>query len=183
MRNIVGLLYFSFTVTLVSWVSPVLADFTRVVRDDARNNLWVLQRDAVYLHDARTRALKQRFELPGWINAGDSYACPPDLVLDAQGAAVVSSNVVPVLWRVDPAKQVVTKHELVTDADADKDVGFTGLAYAADQDVFFAAGATFGSLWRIDPLLRRAQKVELSAPLDRACTLGLGRSGYVLSGE
>jgi hypothetical protein len=168
-----GLFFFSITVALLSWVSPTLAESTRVVRDATRNNLWVLQQDAVYLHDATTRILKQRFELPGWTNADESYACPPALALDAHGAAVISSNVIPVLWRVDPAKGSVTKHELVTDADTDKDVGFTGLAYAADQGVFFAAGATFASLWRIDALLRRAQKVALSAPLRRACTVAV----------
>jgi hypothetical protein len=145
----------------------------RTVYDPARNQFWVLQRDGVYLHDASTRALKQRFELPDWIYVRRSYSCAPDLAIDARGAAVVSSNVVPVLWRVDPVKSTVTRHELVLDTDADKDIGFTGLVYAPDQGVFFAASAAHGTLWRIDPLLRRAQRVPLSAPVTNACAMAL----------
>lgn len=164
------------SIGLLLSVSIAMAEPSRLVRDESRNNLWVLQQDAVYLHDAKTRALKRRFELPGWIHVEDCYACPPALALDPNGAAVVSSNVVPTLWRIDPAKGEVTKHELVLDTDNDKDVGFTAITYAPDQGVFFASSATYGTLWRIDPLLRRAQKIALSAPLDAACALGIDRS-------
>src|SRR5438105_6837883 len=142
------------------------AEPLRAVHDAARNRIWLLEADGVYLQEG---ARKTRFELPGWVYLSDAYACSPDLVLDAQGAAVVTSNVVPILWRVEPAGRQVTKHELTLDADADKDVGFTGLAYAADQGAFFAVSATYGSLWRIDPMLRRAQKIPVSAPLRDAC--------------
>ena len=145
----------------------------RTVQDASRNRVWVLERDAIYLHEG---AQKKRFELPGWTYVTEAYACSPDVALDAQGAAVVTSNVVPVLWRVEPAKAQVTRHELTLDADADKDVGFTGLTYAADQGVFFAVSATYGSLWRIDPLLRRAQKIPVSIPLGDACGLAVERT-------
>jgi len=157
-------------------VSTLMAEPSRLVRDVSRNNLWVLQQDAVYLHDATTRALKKRYELPGWVHVGEGYACPPALALDPNGAAIVSSNVVPTLWRIDPAKGEVTKHELALDADNDKDVGFTAITYAPDQGVFFASSGTYGTLWRIDPLLRRAQKIALSAPLEPACALGVERT-------
>jgi hypothetical protein len=84
--------------------------------------------------------------------------------------------VVPTGWRIDPRSAEVTRHELALDADADKDVGFTGLTYAPDQGVFFAVSATYGSLWRIDPLLRRAQKIPVSAPLIDACGLAVDRT-------
>ena len=153
--------------------SALAAEPLRTVHDAARNRVWVLERDALYLHDG---AQKKRYELPGWVYVIDAYACAPDVALDAQGAAVVTSNVVPVLWRVEPATAQVTKHELVPDADADKDVGFNGLAYASDQGVFFAVSATYGSLWRIDPLLRRAQKISVSLPLRDACGLAIDRT-------
>ena len=105
-------------------------------------------------------------------NAGYSLAT---VAAHAQGAVVVTSNVMPVLWRIEPAKAQVTKHELMLDADTDKDVGFTGLTYAPDQGVFFGVSATYGSLWRIDPLLRRAQKIQSSAPLNDACGLSIER--------
>jgi hypothetical protein len=153
--------------------NALAAEPLRTVHDASRNRVWVLESDALYLHQG---AQKQRYELPGWIYASGPYACSPDVAVDAQGAAVVSSNVVPVLWRVEPAKGQVTRHELALDADSDKDVGFSGLAYVPEQGVFFAVSATYGSLWRIDTLLRRAQKIPVSTPLRDACGLAIDRS-------
>jgi len=147
-----------------------LAGPLRTVQDPARNRTWRLEADAVYLQEGPG---KRRIELPGWIYVGEGYACRPDLALDAEGAAVITSNVVPVVWRIDPRAGVASRHELVLDADRDKDVGFTGLAYAPDQGVFFAVSAVYGTLWRIDPLLRRAQHIPTSAPLRNACGLAL----------
>ena len=100
------------------------AEPLRAVHDAARNRIWLLEADGVYLQEG---ARKTRFELPGWVYLSDAYACSPDLVLDAQGAAVVTSNVVPILWR-------------------------------------------------IDPMLRRAQKIPVSAPLRDACGLAVERT-------
>ena len=161
------------------FASSALAETPRVLRtvhDLPRNQVWVLQHDAVYLHDASTQALKQRFELPGWIYARQQYACAPDLAVDARGVAVVSSNIAPIVWRIDPRSSKVTAHELTLDADSDKDIGFSGLAYAPDQEAFFAVSSMHGSLWRIDPLLRRAQKIAVSPPLTDTCGLSLERS-------
>jgi len=79
-------------------------------------------------------------------------------------------------WRVTCARPGSTRHKLALDADTDKDVGFSGLAYAPDQGVFFAVSATYGSLWRIDALLRRAQKIPVSTPLRDACGLAIDRT-------
>jgi hypothetical protein len=114
-------------------------------------------------------------ELPGWVWAAEAYACPPDLALGPKGEAVVSSNVAPWVWRIDPVTLTVTRHDLVLDAHADKDVGFTALAFSAERQVFFGLSG-FGALWRIDPLLRRAQKVALSEPLYGACAVSTTRS-------
>jgi hypothetical protein len=153
--------------------SAATAEPLRTVHDASRNRVWVLDRDAIYLQEG---GQKTRFELAGWVYVTDSYACPPDVTVDPQGAAVVTSNVVPVVWRVEPSKAQVTRHELQLDADADKDVGFTGIAYSPDQAAFFAVSGTYGSLWRIDPLLRRAQKIPLATPLVDACGLGVERT-------
>ena len=155
--------------SLLVFATTSLAQPSRIVRDEPRNNLWVLDSAAVYLHDAKTRALKQRFELPGWMNASEAYACSPDLAVDAHGAAVVTSNIVPVVWRVEPSTAQVTRHELALDADNDKDVGFTKLVYARHQRAFIAVSATYGSIWRIDPQLRSAQKVGQTAAPERGC--------------
>jgi hypothetical protein len=150
-----------------------LAEPLRTVADTARNRTWVLGSDAVYLQDG---IKQQRFELPGWVHASEGYACRPDLAVDAQGAAVVTSNVAPIVWRIDPRTAQVTQHELVLDADEGQEIGFTGLTFAADQGVFFAVSGTHGSLWRIDTLLRRAQKVPTSAPLRDGCGLAVERT-------
>lgn len=76
----------------------------------------------------------------------------------------MSSNVLPVLWRVDPQRFQVTRIALELDADIDKDVGFTALSFASD-DVLIAAGATYASLWRLD--LRSATASKLANPGSR----------------
>jgi len=142
--------------------SSALAEPLRTVQDPIRKRVWVLEADAVYLQEG---GRKQRFELPGWLHARDSYVCTPDLAVDAQGAVVVTSNVAPVVWRIEPATAQVTRHELALDADGDKEVGFTSISYARHQRAFFAFSATHGSVWRIDPQLSRAQKIrQLDAP-------------------
>ena len=88
-----------------------------------------------------------------------------------KGEVVISSNIVPTLWRIDPETLAVSEHPLVLDADTDKDVGFSGVTYSAGHAAFFAVSGVHGSLWRIDPRLRRAQKVALSAPIRNACGL------------
>ena len=99
------------------------------------------------------------------------YGCPPDLALGPKGEAVVTSNIVPILWRIDPDTLAVSVHELVLDADNDKDVGFSGLRYSTEHGVFFAASDVHGSLWRIDPLLRKGQKVPFLAPIREGCVV------------
>src|SRR5258708_22424773 len=128
------------------------------------------------MHGAERQAVKKGYELAGWLYVRQHYACARDLARDARGAAVISSNIAPVLWRVDPAKGEVTTHELALDADGDKDVGFSGLVYAADQGAFFAVSSVQGSLWRIDSLLRKAQKIPVSTSLEHACGLALDRT-------
>jgi hypothetical protein len=67
----------------------------------------------------------------------------------------------------------VSKHDLAIEDDTGRDIGFTALAYSAQQGAYFGVSPTQGSLWRIDPLLRRAQNVPLSAPLPKAWTLAI----------
>ena len=71
----------------------------------------------------------------------------------------------------------MTVHPLVLDADTDKDVGFSALAYSAQHGAFIAASYAHGSLWRIDSLLERAQKISLSAPIREACGVAVRPRG------
>lgn len=143
----------------------------RFQKDAERDRGWILTRSGVRVFDFKTRQTTH-VPLPEWVWAGEEFTCLPDLALGPKGEALISSNVVPTLWRVDPVTLAVSRHELALDADTTKDVGFTGLAYSARQGAFFAV-SHFGALWRIDPLLRRGQKIPLSAPIPKACGVAI----------
>ena len=145
--------------------------FLRFQVDTARGRIWVLTPAGVALYEVSTGKQVAEVPLPGWLWVGEKYACSPDLAIGPAGEAVISSNVVPTLWRVDPVTLVASKHDLAIENDAGKDIGITALAYSAQHGTYFAASPSQGSLWRIDPLLRRAQSVPLSAPLPKACGL------------
>jgi hypothetical protein len=154
--------------------TPIL----RFQKDAARQRAWLLTRSGVLVFDLRTRQSAQ-VSLPQWLWADETYSCPPDLAVGPKGEALISSNVAPTLWRVDPVSLAVTTHSPVLDAHADKDVGFTGLAFADARGAFYAV-SHFGALWRIDPQLGRAQKVDLSAPIQGACGVAIRttKSGF-----
>jgi hypothetical protein len=140
----------------------------RVQKDAARDRGWLLTRSGVVVLDLRTRQTVAEVSLPGWLWAKEQFLCPPDLAIGPNGEALISSNVTPTLWRVDPVSFAVTRHAPVLDAHADKDVGFTGLVFSEAHGAFYAV-SHFGALWRIDALLARAQKVDLSEPVQGAC--------------
>ena len=113
---------------------------------------WQLTRDGVM-------AGATSVSIPGWILAEEPYACPPELAVGPKGEAVITSNVVPTLWRIDPETLAVTEHPIALDADRDRDVGFSRLAYSPRHGAYFAVSAAHGSLWRIDTQLQRAEKL------------------------
>ena len=144
--------------------------------DPARNRMWVLTPDGVFLYDASTPKTIVEVPLPSWQSVDVPYSCLPDLALGPRGEAVVTSNAVPTLWKIDPETLAVSVHDLALDADSDKDIGFSGLAYSVQHAAFFAVSDRHGSLWRIDPVLMTGQKVPLSAPIREACGITV-RSG------
>ena len=141
----------------------------RVQLDTLRNRSWVLNHDAVYVYDTARRRLIQRIELPGWFYVNEAFSCPPDLVIAPTGAALVTSNVMPTIWEIDPKSWVARQHELALDADNDKDVGFTGLAYLRGGKELFGVSSLLGSLWKIDLVADRAQRVRLPGPDPDTC--------------
>jgi hypothetical protein len=159
-------------ITPPAWIGgeqPVL----RHRRDAARGRLWTLTAAGVDLYDEAARKRLARIELPGWLWVDEPYASPPDLAIGPNGEAVISSNVVPTLWRIDPVTLKASEHALLLDDNTGRDIGFTGLAYSAQQGAYFAISPFRSSLWRIDPLLRRGQHIPLSAPLLNARGLGI----------
>ena len=137
--------------------------------DSERNRIWLLTGEGVAIYDAAAPDKVLRVPLPGWQFAGDPYGCLPALALGPEGEAVISSDVVPVLWRVDPRSLAVTRHELRLDADTDKDVGFTVLTYLPGQGEFLAVSGLHGTVWRIDGQLRRAHRTMRQVPREKDC--------------
>lgn len=154
-----------------------LAAVTLFSSTAAAEQTWGLDADGVYLQQARKARVA--VPLPGWQWVHQPYACPPALAIGPRGEALVTSNVLPVLWKIDPDTLAVTVHRLQLDADTDKDVGFSGLAYSARDSAYFAVSELHGTLWRIDPLLRRAQKIALSEPVRGACSMSMPREERV----
>jgi hypothetical protein len=129
----------------------------RQVLDPASNRLWVLNQDGVLLFDpAAARSIE--ISLPDWLRAREPYGCAPDIAIGPDGEALITSNVVPTLWRIDAETLQVSVHRPELDADTDKDIGFSRLAYSREHGAFLAASCHHGSLWRIDAGLDRAQK-------------------------
>jgi len=140
--------------------------------DATQGRIWWLTREGVFVHDAKTPQ-KRFVPIPGWVSVDVAYACLPALALGPKGEALVTSNVLPTVWRIDPETLAVSEHALALDADQDKDVGFSGLVYSSEHAAFFAV-SEFGSLWKIDPELTRGEKVALSAPMAKACGVAVG---------
>lgn len=121
--------------------------------------VWVLSGDGVVLYrDAQPERVV--VPLPSWLSAGAPYGCLPDVALGPRGEVVITGDVVPWLWRIQPDTLAVTVHPLQLDADADKDLGFTRLLYSSRHGAYFASSAMHGSVWRIDSLLTKAEKIS-----------------------
>ena len=135
--------------------------------DTARNRSVWLTREGVQIHSAA--AQPARVELPGWIYAGAPY-CPPSLALGPSGEIIVTSNVIPTLWRIDAQTLAVTVHPLTLASDQDKDVGFAAVTYSAERAAFVAYSGVLRSVWKIDPALKtgtRIAKADLQQPRSR----------------
>lgn len=143
------------------------------VRESVGNaRAWMLEAGGATLYDLKGAKPLIRVSLPGWHWAGGPFSCGPAIASGPGGEAVVTSDVATTLWRIDPASFVATVHDPALDADADKDAGFIGLVYSRALSAYFAVTG-HGTLWRIDPLLRRAQKIALSEPLRQPCGIRL----------
>lgn len=141
----------------LSFTSAADPGDVRVRRDEPRARTWVLRADALYLRE--TGARERRFVLPGWVYAAPPQASEPDLLVEPGGSVIVSSNVVPSLWRVDPQASRIEEMKLALDPATDRDVGFTALR-AAEHGTITANATTDRSRWKIDLSSRRATKTD-----------------------
>jgi len=136
--------------------------------DPAHGRVWSLTPAGISLREVAT-GRSVTMTLAGWHWAGEPFGCPPELALGPKGEAIVTSDVLPQIWRVDPETLDVTVHSLALDADSDRDVGFTAIAYSARHGAYFAVSGAHGTLWRIDPLLRTARKTPFAGEPGLAC--------------
>ena len=140
--------------------------------DPAHSRVWRLSAEGVVVNDVPTSETTT-VPLPGWTWADAPWSCMPGMALGPRGEAVVTSNVVPIVWRIDPDTLAVSEHPLTLDADGDKDLGFTGLIYSRDHDAYFAVSGPHGTLWKIDSALTHGKKVALSMAMHGACRVAI----------
>jgi hypothetical protein len=136
------------------------ASILQYQKDPARNRGWVLTPAGVFVIDFKQRSTVTHVPLPDWHWAGEPYGCTPTLALGPKGEGLVSSDVAPMLWRIDPETLAVSRHELLLDEDSGSDVGFSRLAYSARQATYIAVACAQGSVWRVDPFLKKGRKVS-----------------------
>lgn len=125
----------------------ILQSGFRIRRDAARNRIWVLGLDYVRVYDGQSKTLIRKIALSSWSVA--RFACDPDMVLDASGSAIISSNVQPRLWRIDAGSFEVREHPVTLQGRERWDVGFGALAIGVDGTLLAMTSVT-EALWRID---------------------------------
>lgn len=134
----------------------------RVRVDHQRGRYWVLGDDHVQVYSATDKRLIARVTIPGWNVAGRVGL--PDLALDRSGAALVSSNAVPMLWRIDPDQFSVTRKDILLQGKEGRSIGFSGLVFTP-EGTLMGVTAFGGTLWKIDAQAGIAKEIKLSRPL------------------
>jgi hypothetical protein len=151
---------------LVAPTAP--GEVLRTRSDTARGRVWVLSAEDLRVYDAATKKLVRRISLPGWSAA--RYECRPDIALDGSGSAIISSNVVPHLWRVDARTFKVTEQAVALEGRAGWDIGFGPIALARSGTVY-ALTSNGMSLWKVEPGSARAALAETYLPPVKDCAL------------
>ena len=141
----------------------------RAKSDTARGLRWELGWGAVFAYEEASGRFIRRISLADASFSGARGACRPGLLLSRSGAVIVSSNIEPVLWRIDPATFEVRRYDIVPDSDRSKDFGFSALAWDANEKVLYAASAMMGTLWRIDLDAATATKISWSPRIRGEC--------------
>jgi hypothetical protein len=151
--------------TLLS--SAAFAKPLRVATD--ASHLWELSWNSVSVRDAVTSAPIREFRLEGAAQTASRDFCPPDLVLTRTGTAYASSNIQPVLWRMNPAAASFDLLEFDVDSHQLRDFGFTGLSASADGQTLYAFASSDGALWHLDPSTLKARRIGERA-IDADCS-------------
>lgn len=142
--------------------------------DGERKRVYLLVRDGVEVLDAASRRKVAFVSLGDWVWVGEKYSCPPEMVLAPEGDILVTSNVVPVVWRIDRRTLATTVHKLVLEKDQGRDIGFISLRWSRNTRNFVALSNS-GAIWYIDASLSRGREMggAPAAPMARPCEGGL----------
>ncbi len=142
------------------------------LNDASRKRIYALVIDGVEVRDFVKGRKLAHVPLPRWTWADEAYSCPPDIALAPDGDVLVTSNVVPVIWRINWRTLAATIHPLSLDADEDKDIGFVRLRWSPDLRAYVAT-TELGSDWHVDPGLTTARKASPGSAA-RRCGGGSG---------
>ncbi len=126
--------------------------------DEAHKRVYQLTRDGVDVVELADGRKVGHVDLRGWVWASEEFSCPPDIALTPEGDVLVTSNVVPTIWRVERHDLAVTMHELALDQDRGRDIGFTQLRWSKELGTFVAT-TDLGERWYVGPHLSKARKV------------------------
>lgn len=128
----------------------------RSLVDGGRGQVWTLSREGLFVsHVASVE--RQAIVLPDWAIAGEPFGSEPALALGRGGDVLVTSDIMPFVWRVDPRTRAVSVHRPVLSAHEDKDFGFTSIAYSPAEGAYVATSTMPNVRWRIDAALTRAE--------------------------
>ena len=144
----------------------------RVQVDAARNRVWLLTAEGIAIYEPVVPGRVLRVPLLGWQISERPKGCVPQFALGPEGEAVIASDAVPVLLRVDPETLKATRHELRLDdgSGTDRDTGIAALRYDSARGAYFAVSRQDGSIWLIDRELRRARRMgRLVVPREDDC--------------
>jgi hypothetical protein len=100
------------TASIAAQAAPPLDSASRIRNDTLRQRVWSLTQAGLALQDVATGESRV-IALANWHWAQIEYGgCLPDVALGPRGEAVVTSNVTPTLWRVDPQTLLATEPRL-----------------------------------------------------------------------
>ena len=145
----------------------------RVQVDAGRNRVWLLTAEGLAIYEPAVPGRVLRVPLLGWQISERPKGCVPQFALGPKGEAVIPSDLVPVLLRVDPETLAVTRYELRLDdgSGTDRDTGISGLRYVPGLGGYLAASRRDGTVWRIDRDLQhpRALGYRVMLPPPSGC--------------
>lgn len=148
----------------------------RISVDSARDRLWVLDTDRVYVYSLTLRQMRLRIDLPRSARATRSD-CLPDMTVDPfTGTVYVADGAEQKVHEIheDSSSAALVRTELRLRSDDGARIGkISALAVVPERHALIAGSAETGTLWRIDPLNGKARRIAMKeAPMLRGiCAL------------